>query len=78
MGAATPLVTDVLATKVTGNFALSTEADGGITLLEAVDSGGDIEVSFQFNVADSYPGNLRDVVLTEKRPTAQRVPREPR
>ena len=58
-GADTPLVTDVLATRVTGNFALSTEADGGITLLEAVD-GGDIEVSFQFHVADSYAGNLRD------------------
>ena len=60
-GEATPLVTDALATKVTGNFALSVEADGGITLLEAV-SGGDIEVaSFQFNVTDSYDGNLRDV-----------------
>ncbi len=60
MGADTPLVTDALTTQVTGNFALSTEAGGGITLLEAV-SGGDIEVSFQHHVTDSYDGNLRDV-----------------
>ena len=60
MGAATPLVTDALTTQVTGNFALSTDAGGGITLLEAV-SGGDIEVSFQHNVTDSYDGNLRGV-----------------
>ena len=60
MGADTPLVTDALVTKVKGNFALSTEADGGITLLEAV-NGGNIEVTFQFHVADSYDGHLRDV-----------------
>jgi hypothetical protein len=59
-GANTPLVTDALVTKIKGNFALSTEADGGITLLEAV-SGGNIEVTFQFHVTDSYPGHLRDV-----------------
>ena len=55
-GAATPLVTDALVTKVKGNFALSTEEDGGITLLEAVD-GGNIEVSFQFHDADQYTGH---------------------
>ena len=60
-GADTPLVTEALVTKVTGNFALSTDAGGGITLLEAV-SGGDIEVSFQFHVADRYAGHLRDAV----------------
>ncbi len=60
MGAATPLVTEALTTKVKGNFALSTDEDGGIILLEAV-SGGDIEVEFQFHVTDSYDGNLRDV-----------------
>lgn len=59
MGADTPLVTEVLTTKVTGNFALSTEEDGGITLLEAVD-GGDIEVSFSFHVADVYVGQMGD------------------
>ncbi len=59
MGADTPLVTDALVTKVTGNFALSTEADGGITLLQAVD-GGDIEVSFSFHVTDSYVGQEGD------------------
>ena len=59
MGADTPLVTEVLTTKVTGNFALSTEADGGITLLEAV-NGGDIEVSFSFHVADEYVGQMGD------------------
>ena len=62
MGADTPLVTDALVTKVKGNFALSTEADGGITLLEAV-SGGDIEVDFQFHVTDKYDGNLRDATV---------------
>ena len=56
----TPLVTDALATKVTGNFALSTDAGGGVTLLEAV-SGGNIVVEFQFDGIDSYDGNLRDV-----------------
>ena len=60
-GVNTPLVTDALVTRVTGNFALSTEADGGITLLEAV-NGGNIEVSFQFHVADQWAGNLRDAV----------------
>ena len=59
MGVATPLVTDALVTKVKGNFALSTEADGGIILLEAVDS-GNIEVDFQFHVTDNYDGFLRD------------------
>ena len=59
MGADTPLVTEVLTTRVTGNFALSTEADGGITLLEAVD-GGDIEVAFSFHVADQYVGQMGD------------------
>ena len=59
-GVATPLVTDALVTKVKGNFALSTDADGGVTLLEAV-SGGDIEIEFQFHVADEYVGHLRDV-----------------
>ena len=73
MGADTPLVTDALVTKVKGNFALSTEADGGITLLEAV-SGGDIEVNFQFHVTDNYDGFLRDSVDEASR----RVPRGPR
>ena len=58
-GVNTPLVTDALITKVTGNFALSTEEDGGITLLQAVD-GGDIEVSFSYHVVDSYVGQEGD------------------
>lgn len=58
-GANTPLVTDALVTKVKGNFALSTEADGGITLLQAVD-GGDIEIDFSFHTADAYYGQQRD------------------
>ena len=74
MGAATPLVTDALVTKVTGNFALSTEEDGGITLLQAVD-GGNLEVKFSFHTADSYYGQQRDAADGEASdsPGAQRV-----
>ena len=74
MGADTPLVTDALVTKVTGNFALSTEADGGITLLQAVD-GGDIEIDFSFHTADSYYGQQRDAAdgLASDSPATGRV-----
>lgn len=60
-GVNTPLVTDLLVTKVKGNFVLETEADGGITLLEA-ESAGDVEVEFSFHVADEYVGHERDAV----------------
>ena len=52
----TPLVTDALVTKVTGNFPFRLRQDGGITLLEAVSGGPDIKVDFQFHVADHYAG----------------------
>ena len=58
-GENTPLVTDLLVTKVKGNFVLETEENGGITLLEA-ESGGDVEVTFQFHVADEYVGQMGD------------------
>ncbi len=58
-GVDTPLVTELLVTKVKGNFVLETEADGGITLLEA-ESAGDVEVTFQFHVADEYVGQMGD------------------
>ena len=58
IGEATPLVTEGLPTKVNGSIFVTTEAGGGISLLEAVS--GDVEVIFQFHIADSYPGNLRD------------------
>ena len=74
MGADTPLVTDALVTKVTGNFALSTEQDGGITLLQAVD-GGNIEVTFSFHTADAYYGQQRDAAdgQTSDSPGSERV-----
>lgn len=54
-GEATPLVTDALVTKVKGNFALLTEAAGGITLLEATKEHGEtIEVTFQHHVLDVH------------------------
>ena len=73
-GADTPLVTDLLVTKVKGNFVLETEADGGITLLEA-ESGGDVEVTFQFHTADAYYGQQRDAAdgAASDNPGAQRV-----
>lgn len=59
-GADTPLVTDGLPTKVNGSVFVTTEADGGITLLEAVS--GDVMVEFQYQTVDDYAGNLRDAV----------------
>ena len=41
-GANTPLVTDLVATTIQGNFPLSVDADGGITLLVATDEAGQL------------------------------------
>ena len=73
-GVNTPLVTDLLVTKVKGNFVLETEADGGITLLEA-ESAGDVEVTFQFHTADAYYGQQRDAAdgAASENPGSQRV-----
>ncbi len=60
-GAATPLVNDVLNTRISGNFPLSIEADGGIKLLDAITAATTLTVDFQFHLAqDVYEGHLLD------------------
>lgn len=53
-GASTPLVTDALATTIPGNFPLSVDADGGITLLVATDKQANLVVNFQFHMQDTH------------------------
>ena len=53
-GANTPLVTDTLATTISGNFPLSIDEDGGITLLAATYRQANLVVDFQFHMQDTY------------------------
>ena len=53
-GASTPLVTDLLATTIQGNFPLSVDADGGITLLAATPRQTNLVVDFQFHMQDTH------------------------
>ena len=64
VGAETPLVTGVLDTTISGNFPLSVDPNGTITLLSPIEADEtDLTVDFKFHLAqDVYDGHLRDVV----------------
>ena len=61
-GTATPLVNDVVNTRITDNFPLSIDDDGGITLLTGYSGSKDLVVTFQFHSRDAYVGYDRGVI----------------
>ncbi len=61
-GTATPLVNDVVNTRITDNFPLSIDDDGGITLLTGYSGSKDLVVTFQFHSRDAYVGYNRGVI----------------
>ena len=61
-GTATPLVNDVVNTRITDNFPLAIDDDGGLTLLTGYSGSKDLVVTFRFHSQDSYVGYNRGVI----------------
>ena len=61
-GTATPLVNDVVNTRITDNFPLAIDDDGGLTLLTGYSGSKDLVVTFRFHSRDSYVGYNRGVI----------------